>query len=154
MHVTINNNMCPPPQRLSSKAWRIHCHIHVLYTGYMQIWIQGLVLLMTCIRICKHVKYLIFLLFLRENSCKYTIFTTNIIRRLGSWISKQCGCIFLQRDAIFLADFHFFLFHFLHIFFSWGGGLTLRIFLTSEWLLDLPDLEIFLSILNFFNGKK
>ena len=27
------------------------------------------------------------------------------------------------------------------------GGLTLRIFLRSKWLLDLPDLD-------FFNGKK
>ena len=27
--------------------------------------------------------------------------------------------------------------------FNMGGGLILRIFLTSEWLLDLPDLEIF-----------
>ena len=35
-----------------------------------------------------------------------------------------------------------------------GGGLTLRIFLRSQWLLDLPDLEFFLSILDFFNGKK
>ena len=34
-----------------------------------------------------------------------------------------------------------------------GGGLTLRIFLRSKWLLDLPDLEIFLSIFDFFNGK-
>ena len=35
-----------------------------------------------------------------------------------------------------------------------GGGLILRIFLRSKWLLDLPDLEIFLSIMDFFNGKK
>ena len=42
-----------------------------------------------------------------------------------------------------------------NLFFSYGGwGLTLRIFLRSKWLLDLPDLEIFLSILDFFNGKK
>ena len=34
-----------------------------------------------------------------------------------------------------------------------GGGLTLRIFLRSKRLLDLPDLEILLSILDFFNGK-
>ena len=27
-------------------------------------------------------------------------------------------------------------------FFQYGGGLTLRIFLRSKWLLDLPDLEI------------
>ena len=36
------------------------------------------------------------------------------------------------------------------LFFNMGGGLILRIFLTSKWLLDLPDLEI----LDFFNGKK
>ena len=42
-----------------------------------------------------------------------------------------------------------------NLFFSYGGwGLTLRIFLRSKWLLDLPDLEIFLSIFDFFNGKK
>ena len=35
-----------------------------------------------------------------------------------------------------------------------GVGLVLRIFLRSKWLLDLPNLDIFLSILNFFNGKK
>ena len=38
-------------------------------------------------------------------------------------------------------------------FFQYGGGLTLRIFLRSKWLLDLPDLGIFLGILDFFNGK-
>ena len=42
-----------------------------------------------------------------------------------------------------------------NLFFSYGGwGLTLRIILRSKWLLDLPDLEIFLSIFDFFNGKK
>ena len=31
-----------------------------------------------------------------------------------------------------------------NLFFSYGGwGLTLRIFLRSKWLLDLPDLEFF-----------
>ena len=39
-------------------------------------------------------------------------------------------------------------------FFHMAGGLTLKIFLRSKRLLDLPDLEIFLSILDFFNGKK
>ena len=37
---------------------------------------------------------------------------------------------------------------------QYGGGLTLEIFLRSKWLLGLPDLENFLSILAFFNGKK
>ena len=42
-----------------------------------------------------------------------------------------------------------------NLFFSYGrGSLKLRIFLRSKWLLDLPDLEMFLSILDFFNGKK
>ena len=38
----------------------------------------------------------------------------------------------------------------------WGlsRGLTLKFFLRYKWLLDLPDLEIFLSIFDFFNGKK
>ena len=39
------------------------------------------------------------------------------------------------------------------LFFQYEGGLTLRIFLRSKWLLDLPDLGIFLGILDFFNGK-
>ena len=30
--------------------------------------------------------------------------------------------------------------------FQYGGGLTLRIFLRTKWLLDLPDLEILDSI--------
>ena len=34
-----------------------------------------------------------------------------------------------------------------------GGGLTLRIFLRTKRLLDLPDLEIFKSIFVFFNGE-
>ena len=33
------------------------------------------------------------------------------------------------------------------------GGLTLKIFLEFKWILDQTDLEIFLSILDFFNRK-
>ena len=39
-------------------------------------------------------------------------------------------------------------------FFQYGGSLTFKIFLRSKWQLELPDLEIFLSILDFFNRKK
>jgi len=40
-----------------------------------------------------------------------------------------------------------------NLFFQYGVGLTLKIYLRSKWLLDLPDLGIFLSILDFLNGK-
>ena len=40
------------------------------------------------------------------------------------------------------------------ILFHIGGGLSLRIFLRSKWLLDLPDLEIFLSIFGLFQREK
>ena len=39
-------------------------------------------------------------------------------------------------------------------FLNMGGSLMLRIFLRSKWLLELPDLEIFLSTLDFFQREK